>query len=186
MLPSSSSRLMDVACPIPSPSPFQRTLHYQSGLARVSPDDSQDDEEGDRKSRVRKMGVFLAGTAAAAAASYSYGEIRKRSLMEDKAPSVDDLSRACQDSVVTASSRLRFPPTVRAATTFSGEPPPSASPKDPKEGAGGNSGGKGKASRLYFRTVFRWPLGLWSTPRQCCRRSQIFRAIRRFFQCRRA
>lgn len=144
---------MDVACPIPSPSPL-RTLHYQSGLARLAPDDDDhrgnqnEDEEGDRKSRVRKMGVFLAGTAAAAAASYSYGEIRKRSLMEDKAPSVDDLSKGLEVGsvpVVTVKSRLGFPPMVRAATTFSGEPPPSASPSvPPKDESGGSNGGKGK------------------------------------------
>ena len=39
--------------------------------------------------------------------------------------------------------------------------------------------------RVYFWALFRQFLGLCSTPRQCHRRSQIFTATRRFFQCRR-
>ena len=139
MLPSSSRVMMDVAYPCASPPLQQQTLRFQSGLARIAPagEEERQDHGDDQKSRVRKMGVFLAGTAAAAAASYSYGEIRKRSLMEDKAPSVDDLSKGQDESVV---SRLGFPPMVRAATTFSGEPPPSEMTKDDSSGS---SGGKG-------------------------------------------
>ena len=131
MLPS-SSRVMDVAYPYASP-PLQQTLRFQSGLSRIAPDGEERQDHGDdQKSRVRKMGVFLAGTAAAAAASFSYGEIRKRSLMEDKAPSLDDLSKGQDESVV---SRLGFPPMVRAATTFS---------EMTKDESAGSSGGKGR------------------------------------------
>lgn len=147
MLPS-SSRVMDVAYPYASP-PLHQTLRFQSGLARIAPDGEEErqDHGDDQKSRVRKMGVFLAGTAAAAAASYSYGEIRKRSLMEDKAPSLDDLSKGQDESVV---SRLGFPPMVRAATTFSGEPPPSEMTKDD---SAGSSGGKGLTRRQRFNFI---------------------------------
>ena len=61
MLPS-SSRVMDVAYPYASP-PLQQTLRFQSGLARIAPaggEEERQDHGDDQKSRVRKMGVFLA------------------------------------------------------------------------------------------------------------------------------
>ena len=126
MLPS--SMLRDVACPIP-PTFQQKHLFHQSGsMGLWRPEEKRKEEESyedsDRRSRVRKMGVFLAGTAAAAAA-YSYGEIRKRSLMDQEAPSTDSLLNL-DSGVKGAGSSITSPapsifPTVKAASTFSSD-----------------------------------------------------------------
>ena len=126
MLPS--SMLRDVACPIPSTFQ-QRPLFHQSGsMGLWRPEEKRNDEESyedsDRRSRVRKMGVFLAGTAAAAAA-YSYGEIRKRSLMDQEAPSSDNTLnlescfKGAASSIPSPASSIFT--TVQAATTFSSD-----------------------------------------------------------------
>jgi len=96
MLPTSTDlRPLDVACPIPPPGgphPYSRIPH-PGYLEQSHQHTHKGDEEGHRKSRVRKMGVFLAGAAAASAAGFSYGEIRKRSIMEqDSVPPVEESS----------------------------------------------------------------------------------------------
>ena len=93
---------------------------------------------------MRKMGVFLAGTAAAAAA-YSYGEIRKRSLMEQEAPSSDNsLNLGAASSIPSPASSIF--PTVQAATTFSSDSS-KGKPKNPfcddESASAGGNGDKG-------------------------------------------
>ena len=146
MLPS--SMLRDVACPIPSTFQ-QRPLFHQSGsMGLWRPEEKRNDEESyedsDRRSRVRKMGVFLAGTAATAAA-YSYGEIRKRSLMEQEARSSDNSLNLGAASSIPSSASSIFP-TVQAATTFSSDSS-KGKPKNPfcddESASAGGNGDKG-------------------------------------------
>ena len=122
MLPS--SMLRDVACPIPSTFQQRPLFHQSASMGLWRPEEKRNDEESyedsDRRSRVRKMGVFLAGTAAAAAA-YSYGEIRKRSLMDQEAPGSSDNSINLGAASSIPSSAPSIFPTVQAATTFSSD-----------------------------------------------------------------
>jgi len=122
------------------------------------PEEKRNDEESyedsDRRSRVRKMGVFLAGTAAAAAA-YSYGEIRKRSLMEQEAPSSDNsLNLGAASSIPSPASSIF--PTVQAATTFSSDSS-KGKPKNPfcddESASAGGNGDKGLTRRQRFNFI---------------------------------
>jgi len=128
------------------------------------PEEKRNDEESyedsDRRSRVRKMGVFLAGTAAAAAA-YSYGEIRKRSLMDQEAPSSDNTLnlescfKGAASSIPSPASSIFT--TVQAATTFSSDSS-KGKPKNPfcdeeESASADGNGDKGLTRRQRFNFI---------------------------------
>jgi len=166
--PPSAKRmqLSEVACPFP------RMLHTPSGGSKALFEDgnhielkgesgdkddrqrrrkeAEDDDDDQLKSRVRKMGVFLAG-AAASASVWSYGEIRKRSIMEQQASPLSDsslkgsMAAKVPDVVASSVASLISPMTLNASTKIP--------PEEEKQSGKSNDGGQGSSRRQRFNFI---------------------------------